>query len=183
MDWTDILENILRLAKKKLETLVINHSALVTVISPCVGALVMICVCVIWSPAVGPTLIHTLPVFIPTLFTAAPQSGSREAFFTLSSLSPVVSHLQTVIKMTLPEDDEARGWSLFPPSQDEIDSIKKARVWIISNSHSNIICLISRRSFCFWVTLDQRRHSPPPSTGLVLSSLSSSSSSVRLNIE
>ena len=45
MDWTDTLENILRLAKKKLETLVINHSALVTVISPCVGALVMICVC------------------------------------------------------------------------------------------------------------------------------------------
>ena len=35
--WIDTLENILRLAKKKLETLVINHSALVTVISPCVG--------------------------------------------------------------------------------------------------------------------------------------------------
>merc|ERR1712012_114597 len=41
------------------------------------------------------------------------------------------SHLQTVIKMTLPEDDEARGWSLFPPSQDEIDSIKKQEKFLL----------------------------------------------------
>merc|ERR1712012_295002 len=46
------------------------------------------------------------------------------------------SHLQTVIKMTLPEDDEARGWSLFPPSQDEIDSIKQEKFLLLSDSGS-----------------------------------------------